>query len=184
MRVTTAPLLKRAMLALTGGLAGLAVMAATPASANAYDKQVSKYEKSDHRAHHNQRKDRFTKDRFHRADPYRRNGVRISVNTRDRYNRDNRFDNRYDNRRRDRRSGHYDNRRRGSDSKVIKRERFRTRYNARIVLTEEVIYGRRGNRLVCTVAVRGPEADCISRRRLNRIANNYCSRDARVRILA
>ncbi|MEL7018117.1 MAG: hypothetical protein AAGL18_05245 [Pseudomonadota bacterium] len=172
MRVTTAPLLKRAMLALTGGLAGLAVMAATPASANAYDKQVSKYEKSDHRAHHNQRKDRFTKDRFHRADPYRRNGVRISVNTRDRYNRDNRFDNRYD------------NRRRGSDSKVIKRERFRTRYNARIVLTEEVIFGRRGNRLVCTVAVRGPEADCISRRRLNRIANNYCSRDARVRILA
>ncbi|MEL6791549.1 MAG: hypothetical protein AAFO78_13385, partial [Pseudomonadota bacterium] len=161
-----------AMLALTGGLAGLAVMAATPASANAYDKQVSKYEKSDHRAHHNQRKDRFTKDRFHRADPYRRNGVRISVNTRDRYNRDNRFDNRYD------------NRRRGSDSKVIKRERFRTRYNARIVLTEEVTFGRRGNRLVCTVAVRGPEADCISRRRLNRIANNYCSRDARVRILA
>ncbi|MEO1152017.1 MAG: hypothetical protein AAFW83_13665 [Pseudomonadota bacterium] len=184
MRVTTAPLYKRALLALTGGLAGLAVMAATPASANAYDKSISSYEKSDKRFHKNQHNDRFAKDRFHRADPYRRNGVKISVNTRDRYNRADRFDNRYDNRRNDRRTGHYDNRRRGADSKVIKRERFGTRYNARIVLTEKVFYGRRGNRLVCTVAVRGPEADCISRRRLNRIANNHCSRDARVRILA
>lgn len=71
------------------------------------------------------------------------------------------------------------------DNRVLRRLSFDTRHRARIVLTEEIRYNRRGRaRLVCTVRARGPERDYVSIRRMNRIADRECSRRARIRVLA
>lgn len=69
-------------------------------------------------------------------------------------------------------------------SRVVNRDVFRTRFRARIVLVEEIVQRRRGPRLVCTVSVRGPEAAYVSRRRVHRIADRFCSSRARVRVFA
>ena len=73
---------------------------------------------------------------------------------------------------------------RGRDSRILNRDVYNTQFQARIVLVEEVVYGRRGPRLLCTVSVRGPEAEYVPYRRIKRIAYRDCSRRARVRIRA
>ncbi len=67
-------------------------------------------------------------------------------------------------------------------SKLVSRDIFATRGRASIVVTEEVVFSRRGARRVCTVAPRGPDRNLVPYRRLQRIANRSCSRFARVRI--
>ena len=68
--------------------------------------------------------------------------------------------------------------RRGSE--VVYRRVLPARGRARIVVLEEIIYGRRKARRVCTVTPRGPESGYIPYRRLRRVAYNHCSRRARV----
>ncbi|MEM6414992.1 MAG: hypothetical protein AAF720_10120 [Pseudomonadota bacterium] len=67
---------------------------------------------------------------------------------------------------------------------IVFREVIPARGRARIVVTEEIIYRRRGRERVCTVSARGPERDFIRRKRLRRVARNYCSRRASIRIVA
>ena len=143
----------------------------------------------DHRSHASNYYNYYDADRYFRAGSYtgvyKGSGLRISVRLGDSY--DNRRGNqRYDNRRGDRRSDNrrgdrrYANNRRG---RVVNRQSFDTRYRARIILTEEIVRGRRGNRrLVCTVKARGPEANYVSKRRMHRVANRNCSPRARVRV--
>ena len=102
-------------------------------------------------------------------DGYYRDGYRDGYRRGDRhYRADHRYKNRYNDRRRGR---------------LVNKEVFDTRYRARIVLTEEVVRNRRGyKRLVCTVHARGPEAEYVSKRRLNRIAKRNCSPRARIRV--
>ena len=134
----------------------------------------------DHRSHHADYYDYYAADKYYRAGPYRKGGLSFSirlgdngyVDFHDGYARYDRYD-------RGRRHGY-----RGRRGRVLNREVYDTRYRARIVLTEEVVRTRRGPRLVCTVAARGPEADYVSKRRLKRIARRDCSHRARVRIYA
>jgi hypothetical protein len=95
----------------------------------------------------------------------------------DRYDRRDRYSDRYD---------RYD--RRGArgyrQSRVIKKRSYDTRYRARIFLTEEVYYGPRRDRVVCTISVRGPESRYVPNKRIRRIARQECSRRAEVRFLA
>ena len=79
---------------------------------------------------------------------------------------------------------YYDNGYRARRDRVVSRQVLGTRFRARIVVKEEIRYRRRGSRLVCTVTPRGPEADYVPYRRLKRVARNYCSPRARVRIYA
>jgi hypothetical protein len=73
--------------------------------------------------------------------------------------------------------------RRYDRDRVVRHETFDTRFRARVVLVEEIDYGRRGRgRLTCTVSARGPEAGYIRDRRLERIAHRYCSPHARIRV--
>lgn len=103
------------------------------------------------------------KDRHYKDD--RRGNVTLSVN----------FHNAHHGR-------YYDHRR--SNRRVVYRDVFQTRYRARIVVTEEIVYRRKGKRLVCTVRARGPEADYVSKRRIHRIADRHCSPRARIRVFA
>jgi hypothetical protein len=116
------------------------------------------------------------RDRRHDDD-----GVTLSVTVGDSYD-DRSYGGRYDDNRYDRRGDrgrHYGNDRGGS--RVVKRRVYDTRYRARIFLVEEVYYSRRGSNVVCTIDVRGPESRRVPRERLRRIANNECSRRARIR---
>lgn len=97
--------------------------------------------------------------------------IRISDND---YDRHDRYRDRHDY---GRRNGY-----RGRDGRIVNREVYDTRYRARIVLTEEVVRTRRGPRLICTVAARGPQARYVPDRRLRKIARRECSRRAEVRI--
>lgn len=128
----------------------------------------------DHRAHNANYYDYYAKDRYYKAGAYRDSGVRFSITLGDRYND------------RDYRRGSYDRRHnynnRRQNRRVVNRDTFDTRYRARIVLIEEVVYRRKGPRLVCTVQARGPEARYVSKRRINRIAERNCSPRARVRV--
>lgn len=63
----------------------------------------------------------------------------------------------------------------------VKKLTFQTRYRAKIVLTENVVRGRRGPKSVCTVSVRGPQSRLVPKRRLHRIARSNCSRRAQIR---
>ena len=195
MSVQTNNIFKRAALALAGGLAGLVVMAAVPVAASALERPDPCYVEHDHRSHQADYYTYYEADRFSRAGPYRSGGsFSITIGSRGAdYDRGRRNDYRRDHDRRsgydkrNRRTGYYDNSRRsdrGNRSRVVKRDVFRTRYNARIVLTEEVIRGRRGDRLLCTVSVRGREAGYVSRRKVNRVAYRNCSRNARINIIA
>ena len=149
------PLIKTAM----AGLLGLLALGTTAAFAGDYSNR-------NHRSHHAD--DDYAKDRYYKAGPYR-GDVSLSINIgKSHYDRG--YDRRYDRRRNARR--------------VVYRDVFQTRYRARIVLTEEIVYRRKGARLVCTVRARGPEADYVSKRRIHRIANRHCSPRARVRVFA
>lgn len=137
----------------------------------------------DHRSHASNYYNYYAPDKYFRAGAYNGSGFSISFRIGDDY--DSRYDRRHrsdrDYRRGDRnyRRGDRQSRR----GRIVNRQTFDTRYRARIVLTEEVVRGRRGHRrLVCTVQARGPEASYVPQRRMRRIANRNCSPRARVRI--
>ena len=133
----------------------------------------------DHRSHHANYYDYYPADRYYRAGPYRSKRTSRYDRRHDRYDR---YD-RYDDHRYDRRRGHrYDRYR--PRSRVVHRETFPTRFRARITVVEEIYWTRSGRRqLVCSVVVRGPEADYVPNRRLRRLANRNCSRRARIQYL-
>ncbi|MEM9168624.1 MAG: hypothetical protein AAGC56_03135 [Pseudomonadota bacterium] len=89
-------------------------------------------------------------------------------------------------------NAHHVDRRRGFDNgfnarrrRTVNRLTLPTRFRARVVVREDVVLSRRGvRRLVCTVTPRGPEAGFVTNRRLRRVARNYCSPRARVRIFS
>jgi len=186
--------MRNILTALIAGFAGLLALGATAAFAGPDRSYQRDYRPDrctidhDHRSHAANYYDYYQKDRYYRAGPYRNSGVSVSFRfgndgyrQRDRHARYDRYD-RYD-----RKAGHDYKRRNGyrdNGQRIVNREVFDTRYRARIVLTERVVRGDHGRRLVCTVKARGPEADHVSHRRLNKIANRYCSPRARVRVLA
>ncbi|MEM9619435.1 MAG: hypothetical protein AAF936_15895 [Pseudomonadota bacterium] len=153
------------------GVTGVAAFGAAAAFAsNAPDYYAIDHDRRSHAAtHHND----YPADQYYRAGPNRDQDVRLSIAIGDGY---------YD------RQGRYDrglrNGYRGRAGRIINREVFDTRYRARIVLVEEAVRTRRGPRLICTVQARGPEAGYVSGRRMHRIARNYCSPRARVRVFA
>jgi len=102
----------------------------------------------------------------------------------DYYQRDRYYNDRYDNTRRRadvRYNRGYDNGYRARGNRVLSRKVLDTRFRARIVVREEIVYTRRGKRLLCTISTRGPESHYVPRKRLKRVAYNYCSPRARVR---
>ncbi len=168
------PLLKAAFALVIG----IGVYGAAPASAEYRPDHCAV--DHDHRSHTSSYYDYYDGDKYSRAGAYR--------GSRDNYDRRSRRDN-YD--RRDRR-GRYDDRydrggrygRRHARSRVVNRETYRTQYRARITLVEEIYWTRSGRKqLVCSIIVRGREADYVPHRRLKRIANRDCSRRARIQYL-
>jgi hypothetical protein len=122
----------------------------------------------DHRAHHADYYDYYPKDNYYRAGPYR---SRSKGHYNSRYG-DGRGYNRQQN-------PHYRAR-----SRVVNRETYRTQWDARITLVEEVYWTRSGRRqLVCSVSVRGYDAYNVPHRRLKRIAHRDCSPRARIQYL-
>lgn len=109
-------------------------------------------------------------DRGHRRD---RAPISVSDQVNDEYRRGGRMT------RRNWRQDHYVN-----HNQVVSRRTFYTQYQAKIVLTEEVVRTRRGPSLICTVEAFGPQADYVSKGRLRRVARNNCSRRSRIQILA
>lgn len=162
------------------GLAGLFALGASAAFA-AHRPAICHHD-HDHRSHATNYYDYYPADKYSRTGPYRDSGLSISLrfgdDRHDRYDRHDRRNsyNRYD---RGRRHGY-----RGRDGRIVNREIYDTRYRARIVLTEEVVRGRHGPRLVCTVRARGPQARYVPDRRLHRIARRECSRRAQIRVYA
>ncbi len=180
------------------GIAGLFVIGASAAFANERTSYGSEYGADyrpeictidhDHRSHASTYYSYYPADKYSRAGAYRNSGFSFSItigdNNYDRYDRRDRRDG-YG--RRGRRNDNYRGRRngyRGREGRVVNREVFNTRYQARIVLVEEVVGSRRGPRLVCTVQARGPEAQYVSKRRMYRIANRTCSSSARIQVYA
>ncbi len=76
------------------------------------------------------------------------------------------------------------NRARRGGRQLVFRDVIPARGRARIIVTEEIVYRRRGPRRVCTVTPVGVDADLIRYRRLERVAARSCSRRARIRIRA
>jgi hypothetical protein len=126
----------------------------------------------DHRGHEARYYDYYPADRYYRSGPYRGGAsVTIDVGRGGRY-----YDDYYGGR------GRYDDRYDRRGSRVIDRRTFDTRYRARIVLVEEIFYGRGRDRLVCTVSARGPDARYVPYGQLRSIAARHCSRRAEIRI--
>lgn len=131
----------------------------------------------DHQSHNVNYDDYYDADQYSRAGPYR--GSQQS------YSRG------YDNRRYDNRRGYDNYRGRNhranygrSNSRVVYRKNYSTKYRASITLVEEVYYTRSGReQLVCSIVTKGPEAYYIPKKRLRRIANRGCSKYARVQYL-
>ncbi|NOX83245.1 MAG: hypothetical protein GXP06_09725 [Alphaproteobacteria bacterium] len=120
----------------------------------------------DHRSHNASYYDYYPKDNYYRAGPYR---------SKSRGHHNSRYGN---GRGYDRRQSHR------ARSRVVNRETYRTRWNARITLVEEVYWTRSGRRqLVCSVVVRGYDAHQVPHRRLKRIAHRDCSPRARIQYL-
>ncbi|NOX83710.1 MAG: hypothetical protein GXP06_12145 [Alphaproteobacteria bacterium] len=158
----------------------------------------------DHRSHNVDYYNYYDQDRYYRAGPYRSphqsSGVSFSITIGDGYSNGRRYrdgrhadrrhnDRRYNNQRRSDRGNYRRNNHRGKnhgyrgrDGRIVNRQVFDTRYQARIVLVEEVVRTRNGPRLVCTVKARGREAHHVSNRRMRRIANNNCSPRARINV--
>ena len=124
----------------------------------------------DHRSHNVDYYNYYSADRYSRNS---RSGLSITISS----------NNRATNNRANNRSS-YDRRANRGGSKVVKRKSFNTRYNARVLLEERIVYGRRSNNLICTLSVRGRDAGYVTNRKLRRIANNNCSRRASIRINA
>lgn len=168
--------------------AGIVGLMALGASAAFADRPAFCHHDHDHRSHAANYYDYHPADRYYRAGPYRSSGLSISVRLGDdRYDRRGRYD-RYDRRDRYDRYDRYDRGRRhgyrGREGRIVNREIYDTRYRARIVLTEEVVRGRHGPRLVCTVRALGPQARFVPDRHLHRIARRECSRRAQIRVYA
>ena len=116
----------------------------------------------DHRAHNADYYDFYAADRFYRAGPYR--AARADF--------------------RGGRNGYADRGRR-ANREIVYRDVLPTRGRARIVVTEEIVWRRRGRPdRVCTVAAVGRDADLVPVRRLRRVAETHCSRRAAIRIRA
>jgi len=187
--------MKMILKTIAAGITGLMVIGASPAFAN--DKPNYCSIGHDHRSHTSNYYNYYDADRYSRAGAYRDSGVSFSIRFGNDRGYDRRNDRRYD-RGHDRRHNRgydqnrsYDNRahhnRRNArgHARVVNHQTYQTRHRAWVVLTEKVVRGRRGHaRLVCTVQARGPEADYVSERRINRIAYRDCSPRARIRILA
>lgn len=125
----------------------------------------------DHRSHNASYYNYYDKDKYYRAGSYRGSSDRYD----DGYNRRGRYDDGYD------RRGRHQRRAR---SRVVHRQTYRTQYRARITLVEEIYWTRSGReQLVCSIVVKGREAHHVPQRRLRRIANQGCSRRARVQYL-
>ncbi len=163
--------MKMMIKAIAAGIVGFAAMGITAASAE-YRPDLCRYD-HDHRSHDANYYDYYPGDRFFSGAYDRRNrsGASFSVTFGDRG---------YYNSRRGYRNNGYRSRNRD----LVFRRVLDTRFRARIVVKEEVVYTRRGQRLVCTVTPRGPDSDLVPYRRLKRVARNNCSARARVRIYA
>ncbi|MEO0695207.1 MAG: hypothetical protein AAFY84_03835 [Pseudomonadota bacterium] len=173
----------------TAALVGLAVMGFSEASADDRrrhnDRRVecdSKYEdRRDRRdCYENRSRDRDRRGRRHRD-----RDVNVTIDLgRDRYYADRRYrnDRRYRDDRRYYNDRRYNDRRGRRGSRIIRRQSFDTRGRARIRLVEEEIYRRGRNRRICTVTVTGPDRRRVPYRRLQNIADRYCSRRAEIRI--
>lgn len=177
---------------IAGAIGAITLVAAS--SAFASDKPAFCGIDHDHRSHNTSYYNYYDQDRYYRAGPYRSSrqssGVSFSITFGDgyssgrRYGDDHRADHRDNDRRRYRRNKYRGKNHgyRGRDGRTVNRQVFDTRYRARIVLVEEVVRTRHGPRLVCTVKARGQEAGYVSKRRMRRIANNNCSRRARINV--
>lgn len=173
-----------------------AITLAAASSAFASDKPAFCSIDHDHRSHNTSYYDYYDQDRYYRSGPYRssrqNSGFSFSITLGDGYSGARRYrddhhhadrrhnDRRYSDRRNNKRGKSHGYR--GRDGRIVNRQVFNTRYQARIVLIEEVVRTRRGPRLVCTVEARGREAGYVSKRRMRRIANNNCSRRARINV--
>jgi len=159
---------------ITAGIVGIAAMGITAASAETRP-DYCRYD-HDHRSHNANYYDYYAGDRYFSGSYDRRNrrGASFSVTIGDRGY--------YNNRRGYRDNGYRNNRHRNRE--LVFRRVLDTRHRARIVVKEELVYGRRGERLICTVSPRGPEAEYVPYRRLKRVARNHCSARARVKIYA
>ena len=129
----------------------------------------------DHRSHASNYYDYYSADRYYRAGAYKRSGQKsgLSISVRlgdDRnYNRGRDYDNRRNYNQRQRR--------------VVNREVYDTRYNARIILTEQVVRSRNGQQLICSVDARGRQANRVPYNRLKKVARRNCSKRAQIRIV-
>ncbi len=192
---TVGKIVKRTGLALAAGITSLFVLAVAPASA--LDKPgLCKYD-HDHRSHAANYYDYYKKDRFFRAGPFR-GTLAVAFNGGKYYGKDTRYKrtgyynnrgykgNRYDRNRysknRDHKANHHKRKHHASGSKLIKRDIFHTRFDAKIVLKEELFYGDYGKKLICTVKAKGYEAEYVPYRRLKRVADKNCSYRAKVKI--
>lgn len=134
----------------------------------------------DHRSHAANYYDYYAPDRYYRAGAYRGGGVTVTIGDPRAVNNGRGY---YSDRGFNDRRGYVDPRaRRGSE--VVYRDVIPARGAARIIVTEEIVYGRRGAVRVCTVEAVGRDAWDISNRRLRQIAQRNCSRQASIRIRA
>lgn len=202
---------KRAATLVAGGLAGFTVMVAVPANASdrpsfcnvvhdhrSHNTSYYKYYDADkyYRAGPYRSNASFSitfgnrgYDRGHNN--HNRSHKRRSYDDRGYDNRgsnNHRSDRRRHNNRGYTRTGYYDNShaqkhtRKYGHSKLLRRDVYKTKYHARIIVKEEIVYGRRRNLLTCTVSARGPESEYISYRQLEKVAYRKCSRRAKVKI--
>lgn len=175
---------KRIAAILAGGLAGLAVMVAAPANA-----QERTGPNADDRDRRSQNVSSNESDRSSRAGTNRSSAsFSITIGSRDSDRR------RATDRRGDsygqgeyRRTGYSERgykgkRNRNRGSKLLRTESYRSKYRAKIILKEELYYDRYNKTKVCTVQAYGPEQNYVSKRRLKRIAKNYCSYGSKIRI--
>jgi len=143
-------------------------------------------ERHDHRSHAANYYNFYPSDRYYRSGPYNRSGVSVSLsfgnNGYSQRGHNNRYSQRGHNNRYAQRGHNDHNYRRGN--RVVNREVFQTRYQAKIILVEKISSRGHHGQKVCTVSVRGPDAHHVSHRRVRQIANNYCSRNARIRVYA
>lgn len=143
-----------------GAAAGMLLIAQT---ASAYDRPAYCPERHDHRSHSASYYDYYDADRYSRAGDYRR-------------------DRNYD--RRDRRGRYHRRYHRPRSEVVFRRHINLRRFNAHVTVVEENYWTRSGRvQRVCSIVPKGRDAYYVPQRRLSRIANNHCSRYARVQYL-
>jgi len=173
--------IKKITIALTGALTGMMFLGVS--SAAAFDRPDPCEYDHDHRSHSVNYYDYYKKDKYYRAGPYRGAGFTISFGNRNYaksgYYRDGYSD--YRSRRGDRHRKKRYKRNRGA--KLVRSDYFRTKYDARILLTEKVFYNDYGKSIVCSVKPVGYEAEYIPYKRLKRVAHKNCSYGSKIKIL-